>query len=426
MTRTTSATVLATLLAFGGPVAFADTYDYAIDRFEADGNIHGPKDGTPDLVEEFDDGTMGPLFGPATGTVLEASGALHMKSPGTHISIPGVTPTSFEASAVISNGFTGIQVGGGDAVFRIVLPPQTIGGNDGVNFLVSSFEDNALYYAGVSIVNFNTDVAARNHPPVTPGLSILSHQEEINYSTGNEQLILQHAPITAASITGDVVLELRYDDATQTLTSAYSLDGGATFAAPFSPLPVETGNGTASIYLAAVAHDGECPAGLAVRTARFRGLDRPGYAAMNLRAFVGGEQLGYEQVRLAVTDDGAGAATVFDFQFPNTLITTPKCDPRDGWHAGSGTSYKYVNYSNAVPPDCTPGSAQGLRRAQFKWNGTNDIKLKVAKGSLPQIVGPIRVGVYAGTGPVNECDGHIDTASCLVAPGKAKCATATP
>jgi hypothetical protein len=418
MIRSMPALIVAMALWLAAPIALADTYDYTIDRFEADGNIHGALDGTPDLVEEFDDGTMGPLFGHDVGTSLESGGALHLKSPGPHISIPGVTPVAFETSAVHSNGFTGLQVGAGDMVLRIVLPPQAIGGNDGVNFLVSSFED-GLYYAGISIVNFNAAVAAKKQPPITPGLSILSHQEEIDYSTGNEQLILEHDPIDAASITGDIVLELRYDDETQTLTPAYSLDGGATFASPFSPLPVETESGTASIYLAAVAYDGACPADFELKTLRLRGLDRPGASAMTLRAIVGGSRLGYGAMRIAVTDEGAGGATVFDVQFPDTLVSTPKCDPRDGWSGGNG--YRYKNYSNALPPDCIPGSAQGLRLASFQWTGDNIVKLKASKGSMPQVVGPLRVGFYRGTGPVNECDGHVATATCIVAPGKAKC-----
>jgi hypothetical protein len=40
---------------------------------------------------------------------------------------------------------------------------------------------------------------------------------------------------------------------------------------------------------------------------------------------------------------------------------------------------------------------------------------------MPQVVGPLRVGFYRGTGPVNECDGYVATATCIVAPGKAKC-----
>jgi len=48
-----------TLLLLATP-AFSDTFDYRIDRFEADGNVNGHFDGTPDLVDEFDDGVIGP------------------------------------------------------------------------------------------------------------------------------------------------------------------------------------------------------------------------------------------------------------------------------------------------------------------------------------------------------------------------------
>ena len=140
---------------------------------------------------------------------------------------------------------------------------------------------------------------------------------------------------------------------------------------------------------------------------------------MKLRAIVGGNAQGYKPIRLIITEEGAGGATLFDVQLPNTLISTPKCGPRDGWVGGH--NYKYKNYSDALPPSCTPGSAQGLRLGTFKWTGINDIKLKVSKTSLPQVVGPLRVGVYPGTGPANECDGFVAVANCEVAPGKAKC-----
>src|SRR4029077_19689659 len=135
-------------------------------------------------------------------TAVESGGALHLESPGASVSIPGVTPTSFETSAVVASSWlTSLQVGGGDMDVRIVMPPQPIGGNDGVNLLIQSIEGDGLYYAGVSIVNFDSELAARNQPPVTPGLSILSHQEVINYQTGNQQLILEHASIQGTPIT---------------------------------------------------------------------------------------------------------------------------------------------------------------------------------------------------------------------------------
>ncbi|HYR96038.1 MAG TPA: hypothetical protein VEM57_04840, partial [Candidatus Binatus sp.] len=345
------------------------------------------------------------------------------KSPGTHVSIPGVTPVAFETSAVASNGFSALQVGTGDGVMRIVIPPQTIGGNDGINLLVVSFEGTGLYYAGVSIVNFNSLVAEANRPPLVPGLSILSHQEVIDYAAGgNQQLILQQAPVDPSAITGPVVLELRYDDTTRTLRAAYSLDGGATFAAPFGPLPLETGNGTASVDIAAVAYDGECPAGIAIDSALFGGLGRPGSSKLMLRARMGGNHRGYEPMRLILTDDGASGATVLELQLPDTLDSTRKCDPRDGWKSIRRTRHTYFNYSNAMPPDCTPGSAQGVQQIDFRWTGTNYVKMKLKKGSLPPVTGPIRLAIYRGTGPVNDCDGYVGVADCLVAGvNKAKC-----
>ena len=414
---TLSRILLVTLLVCtGAPMVFGETYDYTVDRFELDGNVHGALDGTPDLVEDFGDGTMGPTFGGVGGTTSESGGLLHMQSPGANIAIPGITPVAFETSAVVQRSWlTGIQVGSGDLVARMVMPAQAIGANDAVNLLVQSIEGNGLYYAGVSIANFNAGVAALQQPPVTPGLAILAHQVVIDFG-GNQQLILEDESIQGVPITGDIVLELHYDDATQSLTPRYSLDGGATFAGSFSALPVETGDGKASFYMAAVAHEGACPAAAGIKSLRLRKLGEPGYSGLTFSGSATGSE---PPERIIVTDDGAGGATVFDVQLPSRS-TNPGCDPRDGWTFGSGR-VRYKNYSNALPPGCVPGSAQGLRRFEFKWNGARTTKIKVAKGTIAQVVGPLRIGFYAGTGPVNECDGRVAVASCLVKPGSARC-----
>jgi len=416
--RQITAIALGASLLLAGGSARADVYDYAIDRFEADGNLHGPKDGTPDVVEEFDDGVAGPLFSPIAGSSGESGGALHLHSPGILIAIPGVTPTAFETSAVTSGAAPFLQVGSGDMVLRIALPEQAIAGNDGVNLLLTTVGE-GIYYTGISIVNYNSALAERSDPPITPGVSILSHREEINYLTGNQQLVLEHAPIDLGAVTWPLILELRYDDAAETVTTAYSLDGGATFATPFTALPLESDDGTASVYLAAVANEGECPAGVAIKKATLKRLDQPGRGALAMRATFGGNHRGYEPMRVVITDEGAGGATLLDVNLPDTLIATPKCDPRDGWSGGNG--YHYRNYSNALPPDCIPGSAQGLESIDFKWTGINRVKLKMKHASLPAIVGPLQVGVYGPGGPVNECDGFVGQADCIATPNRAKC-----
>lgn len=42
---------------------------------------------------------------------------------------------------------------------------------------------------------------------------------------------------------------------------------------------------------------------------------------------------------------------------------------------------------------------------------------------MPQVVGPLRGGLYEGTGPVNECDGNVGVPTCVVKPGSANCAS---
>jgi len=419
MTRSTLVLILAVLSFAGARSAMADTYDYTIDRFELDGNVHGALDGTADLVEDFADGTMGPTFGAAASMPFEAGGLLHLASPGIDVAIPGVTPVRFETTAVVQNSWmTGIEVGSGDLVARIIMPAQAIGANDAVNLLVQSFDNDNLYYAGVSIANFNTSLATLSQPPVTPGLSIFAHQEKISFVTGNEQLILEDESIQGAPITGDIVLELHYDDATETVTPRYSLDGGATFAGSFSPLPIETGDGTATFYIAAVAHAGDCPAAANLNSLHLRGLGKPGDSRLALRGSFGllGRQTGNLQV--TITDEGAAGATVLDLHVPDRL--EPTCDPRDGWTFTSGVN-RYRNYSNAVPPSCTPGSAQGLQKWTVRKDGRSVVKLKIKNASLAQVVGPLRVGLYAGDGPVNECDGNVATMSCEVRLGAAHC-----
>ena len=83
--------LLATFAALAGlarPVwAFHTVFDFTIDRFEADGNLLGPFDGTPDYVDDFD-GTSTSNWGTPYGTSSVSGGRLHVQSPGTHLPGP--------------------------------------------------------------------------------------------------------------------------------------------------------------------------------------------------------------------------------------------------------------------------------------------------------------------------------------------------
>jgi hypothetical protein len=78
-------------------------FDYAVDRVEFDGNLHGPADGTPDVVEEFDDGVLGPVFQRLFGTVTEAGGYMILKNPGTHFAISGLLVLDDDGAVVDAN-----------------------------------------------------------------------------------------------------------------------------------------------------------------------------------------------------------------------------------------------------------------------------------------------------------------------------------
>src|SRR5437899_1390677 len=78
-----------------GRACLADdaAFDFRVDRFELEMAVHPPK--VPDLVDEFDDPTLGGWFR-QYGTAFAADGFLHLTSPGTELPgglgvLPGTT-----------------------------------------------------------------------------------------------------------------------------------------------------------------------------------------------------------------------------------------------------------------------------------------------------------------------------------------------
>jgi hypothetical protein len=77
------ATALVALLAIAPATARGpETFEYVADRVEIDGNVFGPHDGVPDLVDEFDDGALAPNWAVSSGTASESDGLLRLHSPG--------------------------------------------------------------------------------------------------------------------------------------------------------------------------------------------------------------------------------------------------------------------------------------------------------------------------------------------------------
>jgi len=88
------------------------------------------------------------------------------------------------------------------------------------------------------------------------------------------------------------------------------------------------------------------------------------------------------------------------------------CDPaRDGWKVKPG-SYVYKNVSNALPPACIPGSANGVRVVKVKdkldRDATIQFRVKVRNASIgvapaPPLTATVILGTSPGAGAAGRC-----------------------
>jgi hypothetical protein len=117
--------------------------------------------------------------------------------------------------------------------------------------------------------------------------------------------------------------------------------------------------------------------------------------------------------QLLVEDLGAGSAAVLDL----TAATDPippasagACDARrDGWKETTRRTL-YRNGSRAIdPPACTPGSARGLYRLQYRPRSVRDLEVapRTRRSTIGAVTGPLRVTVVlasdAASGQAGAC-----------------------
>jgi len=201
--------------------AFHTIFTFRADRFELDGNTSGPHDGTPDVVNEFDDGALLPEFYNAFGTALESGGYLVLTNPGFHAPSPlgGTIDLSVAASSS-----TRIFGGSGDATTTSYWDPTPppLGQSYHFTFFVTVAVGGFQQIMGIGIANR------------AGTLEFEQHRADLNQSTfAYQNLVFDFMAISPGDITGQIGLRLDYDDSTQFVTGSVSLDGGATWASPF-------------------------------------------------------------------------------------------------------------------------------------------------------------------------------------------------
>jgi hypothetical protein len=226
-------------LSYAGSVA-ATIFSYQVDRFELDGNPRGPMDGTLDFVDDFNGTDPSPNWYRAYGTVTEHDGSLFLTDPGTAFPNPDGQLTDL---SIASSAYPYVQDGSGNftatAYWVPLLPPA----GHHYHFSIYTF-GNVQYFNEIVGLGFLGLGDGR--------YAIEQHVTEINLAQGiyHNLVSVQH-PIDAADLTRNLGMRLAFDDATNMVTTSFSLDGGATWQSPFDPASVFNGRTSAQFILSA-------------------------------------------------------------------------------------------------------------------------------------------------------------------------------
>ena len=318
------------------------TFSASVERFEADGNVFGPAGGPLDFVDEFDGGTLAPDWSLEVGTAFESGGVLVLRDPGLITSlVPGLTldVSDVESEHDLTNG-------AGDCTLTSYWTPVLPDTNRGIHFQTYVLGA-AIEAAGLTLNNTNGVYTVEQDLTIVGDLPIPQHHDSV--------------PIDPGDVTGTIVLRLSFDDATDMLSTSFSLDGGATFQSPFSPVHIFNVSGTVEILLGAESFESLPPPPPPSCS------DTVSDPMMVLRR--GSEAVGDEQLTFRGTLHAApgltfdpitdGAQVQVDFMGTSSSISMDAppggvgsgCGPRDGWTV-RGTTYTYRNYTNLLPPAC--------------------------------------------------------------------------
>ena len=208
--------------------AYHTVFSYRVDRVEADGNVYGPLDGVPNFVDEFDDGVLNG-WSVLYGTAHESGGTLHLDSPGVHFPAPdgGVLDLT-----LVGNDYTFAIDGGGDFIATATWVPLLPEPGHHYHFSISTFGN----------ATFATEGFGLGFQGRLDGTYVIEqHLSDVDLPHGiltNVQSV--SAPINAADLTGPLMFRLFFHDDTNTMTSAFSLDGGTTWQSPFPEQPIFT------------------------------------------------------------------------------------------------------------------------------------------------------------------------------------------
>jgi hypothetical protein len=208
----------------------AGTFSSSCDRFEVDGNAFGPADGTPDFVDDFTAGTLGPNWALLLGTAIETGGVLVARDPGFSVQL-GAVP--FEISTV-ENALHDIGNGEGSFTMTSSWLPVLPAVDTELHMQLYSLSP-VIEAVGLTVTDLSPSTAALQGSPA--GYSVnqsLTHGFGATFST----LQSNSSSFGPSAVTGQIILRMSFDDTTDMVTTSFSLDGGATFQSPFPPMHI--------------------------------------------------------------------------------------------------------------------------------------------------------------------------------------------
>lgn len=217
---------LAALLFFAA-TSHAQTlpYSFDVDAFSV------PERG---IFDDFDDGVLSPSWnGNNLGTSVESGGTLTLSNPGAFGFLP--TPIVNEFSIIDGQGIS-IDLSG-DFTATSVWLPSVPAFSQSMNMTLGSldFVTGLVHQLTVGVSDRPSGVASVLGGDAGLTVDVL---DVVRDAGGNiVSLSRSSLPISAAAITDDILLQLVFDDAADTLTPQVSLDGGATTLSPFTSVP---------------------------------------------------------------------------------------------------------------------------------------------------------------------------------------------
>ncbi len=404
------------------------TFDFRVDRFELE--LTGPvglRRGAPDFVEEFDDPTLSGWY-TEYGTAFAADGFLHLASPGTELPDGfGVLPgTTLDLSVVGSA--RQVADGEGDFVARSYWEPDELAPGDFNHMSLATLgrdPPGLLEVAGLAIMN-----QTRDGEPAA--YTMVQHLVRFGAGGGPEAPQLSSVSIEPSAITGQIVFELRFDDDANTLETAFSLDGGATFQRPFQPLPIFVGTSYGYGYFVLGADPLTntvrtrapapplCASGALIGNAKVVSSARPG-STISVKGSIPLRRRRYDPRRagaeIRIVDRSLPETPILDLTSAAALRGGPGCGSHDGWRRARN-GFMYRNETGALPPACTPGSAGGLTWLRFRRFRVHLNDGRVVRGGLgfevdlatawhpvpgARIATTIVLGDTTGSGPAAPC-----------------------